>query len=35
MEAAMLIRVIVTFLAVLAALDVFATIASLSTLPMD
>jgi hypothetical protein len=35
MEAAMLIRVIVTFLVVLAALDVFATIASLSTLPMD
>jgi hypothetical protein len=35
MEAAMLIRVLVTFLALLAALDVFATIASLSTLPLD
>jgi hypothetical protein len=35
MEAAMLVRIFVTFVALIAALDVFATIASLATLPID
>jgi hypothetical protein len=35
MEAAMLIRILVTVVTLIAALDVFAAIASLATLPLD
>jgi hypothetical protein len=35
MEAVMLIRIVLAFLLLVSALDVFATIASLMALPMD